>query len=142
MKQCNSSWLPGGTAALERNIGSQKYIDDTTLVQVVPKLVVPIERGLKHFTTATTVDGLGARLEALVEGAEDIGMRINCTKTQFLVMSLANGCKTVATLPTPEGPVQLMESLKLVGFMFGEEPSALAHMGMLLEKFRIKIWLL
>ena len=69
-------------------------------------------------------------------------MIINCKKTQMLVMSPANGCRTVASVPTPEGPVHSVDTLKLVGFMFGSSPDVTAHVQMLLDKFRVKVWLL
>ena len=127
---------------VERSLGSVKYIDDTTLIQAVP-----LEGAVKHFTTATTVeslepDGLGERFAGLVANARDIGMEINCSKTQLLCMSPNNGCVTVARIHTPEGPVDSVSMLKLVGFVFGSDPNVSAHINHLVEKFRIKIWLL
>ena len=127
---------------VERSLGAKKYIDDTTLVHAAE-----LEGSVKHFTTATTVEALhleelGDRLGKLVEKSEEIGMIINCKKTQLLVMSPANGCKTVASVPTPEGAVHSVDSLKLVGFMFGSSPDVSAHVGMLVDKFRVKVWLL
>ena len=126
----------------ERSLGTVKYIDDTTLIQAVP-----LEGAAKHFTTAATVEslepgGLGERFAGLVTNARDIGMEINCSKTQLLCMSPNNGCVTVARIHTPEGPVDSVSTLKLVGFVFGSDPNASAHIDHLVEKFRIKVWLL
>ena len=49
--------------------------------------------------------GLGNRFSDLVRNVGEIGMVINCQKTQLLVMSPANGCNTVASLTMPEGPI-------------------------------------
>ena len=131
-----------GSREAERDLGTKKYIDDTTLVQAVA-----LESSTKHFTTNTTVetlqlDGLGDRLEVLIKRAREIGMVINCKKTQLLVLSPANGCKTIAYLPTPEGQVSSVDKFKLVGFMFGNTPDVTAHFEMLVDKFRVKVWLL
>ena len=130
------------TPALERNLGVKKYIDDTTIVQAMA-----LRSSVKHFTTATTVEtlhleDLGARLGDLVERAGEIGKVINSQKTQLLVLSPANGCNTVASVPTPEEPVHSVDKFKLVGFMFGSSPDATAHVEMLVDRFRVKVWLL
>ena len=126
----------------ERCLGSFKYIDDTTLVQAVP-----LTGAVRHFTTATTLETLepkelAARFLGLVANARDIGMEINCSKTQLLCMSPNNGCRTVAQIITPDGQVDSVDTLKLVGFVFGSDPNASAHINHLLEKFRVKVWLL
>ena len=126
----------------ERNLGSFKYIDDTTLVQVVP-----LAGAIRHFTTSTTIEylepgGLGDRFSGWVANARDIGMEINCSKTKLLCMSPNNGCRTVAKILTPDGAVDSVDTLKLVGFVFGSKPTAAAHVDHLQEKFRIKVWLL
>ena len=130
--------LPNG----EHSLGSFKYIDDTTLVQAVP-----LAGAIRHFTTSTTVEhleprGLGTRFAGLVGNAREIGMEINCSKTQLLCMSPNNGCRTVARVLTPEGAVNSVDTMKLVGFVFGSKPTAAAHVEHLLEKFRVKVWLL
>ena len=133
---------PGAQRVVERNLGAKQYIDDTTLVQAAA-----LEGSVKHFTTATTVESLhleelGVRLGKLVEKSEEIGMIINCKKTQLLLMSPANGCKTVACVPTPEGAVHTVDKLKLFGFMFGSSPDVSSHVRRLVDKFRVKVWLL
>ena len=102
---------------------------------------------MRHCTTATKLeslepDGLSERFAGLLNNANDIGMVINCVKTQLLCMSPNNGCRTMARVFTPDGPVDLVGTLKLVGFVFGNEPNAAAQIGHLLEKFRVKVWLL
>ena len=134
--------LRDGNPSRERSLGSVKYIDDTTLLHAVP-----LTEAVRHCTTATTLEtlepgGLTMRFAGLINNADDIGMVINCAKTQLLCMSPNNGCKTVARIHTPDGPVDSVDKLKLVGFVFGSEPNAAAHVGHLLEKFRVKVWLL
>ena len=126
----------------EENLGAVKYIDDTTLIQKVP-----MSQAVRHCTTAITTEmltlgGLAERFAGLVQNAEDIGMVINCAKTQLLCMSPQNGCQTSAVIDTKDGPVQSVDTLKLVGFVFGSTPDAAAHVDHIAEKFRIRVWLL
>ena len=102
----------------ERSLGSFKYIDDTTLVQAVPMV-----SAIRHLTTGTTIEtlpltGLERRFDDLLHYAEDIGMEINCAKTQLLCLSPNNGCQTVAVLNMRDGVVDTIDSMKLVGFVF------------------------
>ena len=98
----------------ERDLGSFKYIDDTTLVQAVP-----LDGVTRHFTTTSTLEQLvpmelEARFVDLVRKAKDIGILINCAKTQLLCISPNNGCNTVARINMPEGPVTSIDTLKWV----------------------------
>lgn len=74
--------------------------------------------------------------------AGDMGMVINCGKTQLLTIGTNNGCSTKAIINTPEGPVHSIESLKLVGFTFGSEPGVHSHVSMIMEQFRARVWML
>ena len=126
----------------EKDLGSFKYIDDTTLVQSVP-----LDKATRHITTAVTVEhlqpvALELRFLNLVTNANDIGMMINCAKTQLLCISPSNGCNTTARINTPEGPVDSVDALRLVGFVFGKDPDVSEHVSHLMEKFRINVWLL
>ena len=126
----------------DRDLGSFKYIDDTTLVHGVA-----LSAAVKHFTTSMTVEQLNLkaleeRFLTLVENAEVIGIKINCSKTQLLIISPNNGCNTTGALNTIEGPISSVGDMKLVGFGFGSTPDCSAHVRSILEKFRIRIWLL
>ena len=126
----------------DENLGTFKYIDDTTLVHSVL-----LSSAIRHFTTAVTVEeldlrALEERFMTLLGNAEDIGMKINCSKTQLLIMSPNNGCNTVGNLNTPEGPVGSIDTMRLVGFDFGSSPDVSAHVQSIVEKFRIRVWLL
>ena len=134
--------LTDGPASEEGSLGSFCYVDDTTLLHKVP-----LETATRHLTTSQTVEmldlsDLEQRFCNLIENAEDIGMRINCLKTQLLVLSPNNGCHTTASLKSPEGPVESVPTLKLVGFVFGSSPAVGAHVNHIIERFRIRVWLL
>ena len=130
------------TPPLNGNIGSFCYVDDTTLLHKVP-----LSSAIRHCTTGPTIEMLDlseleTRFIDLIRNAEEIGMKINCAKTQLLVLSPNNGCQTVASLSSPEGPVESIQTLKLVGFVFGDAPNVAAHVNHILERFRIRVWLL
>ena len=77
--------------AWEALVDIYKYVDDTTIVETLST-----EEAAKHFSTAkSTALTRAAHTEALmskVKGrAEDIGMRVNCAKTQLLMISPPNG---------------------------------------------------
>lgn len=126
----------------EESLGYVKYIDDTTLIQKLP-----MTNAIRHCTTGTTLEeirlqGLSGRMASLVRNAEDIGMLINCNKTQLLCLSPGNGCDTTPIVITRDGPVQLVDTLKLMGFMFGNTTDVSGHVHHIIDKFRIRIWLL
>ena len=119
------------------------YVDDTTLVDTVP-----LDSATRHFTEATTVEeilqpAIAGDFDVLEERATNIGMAINGKKTQLLVVSPPNGCRTVATLATRSGDtVTSVESMKLVGFTFGDSPGVGAHVQAITEKYKRKKWML
>lgn len=142
--EAEPSLAPAGNALgrTTSGVGSFKYIDDTTFVHNVS-----LANATRHITTGTTVETidleeLEKRFESLRMNAKEIGMMINCNKTQLLCLSPNNGCRTTGSLGTEEGQVAAVESLKLVGFVFGSSPDVSAHMGYLQSKFRAKVWLL
>ena len=113
-----------------------KYIDDTTKFSAVS-----LSEAIRHVTTGPTKEvvwpvALERGLHEMKTKAEDIGMRINVRKTQLLCISPNNGCCTSAMI------IASGETLKLVGFTFGSEPSAGAHVVAIREDFRKKVWLL
>ena len=119
------------------------YVDDTTVFDGVP-----METGTRHLTTGTTREvfeslALEEDFDCLSLRAEDIGMKINTKKTQLLVVSPANGCLTKACI-TPEGSdtIKLADRMKLVGFKFGDLPSASPHVDTIEEMYKAKKWML
>ena len=118
------------------------YVDDTTLVDIVAT-----ENATRHISThAPTAHMSGLRLEEDFETlngrAEDIGMKINAKKTQLLVISPPNGYVHSASIGAGDTTVQSVESLKLVGFTFGNKPTAGAHVMAVEDKIRRKVWML
>ena len=120
-----------------------KYVDDTTLVETTDT-----RYAVRHLTTnrptatsrATFSEVL---LDAVQQRAEDIGMKVNCAKTQLLLISQPNGYEKKAFVTTSEEErVNSGKTLKLLGFVFGEEPNMNAHVKEIQRKFRARFWAL
>lgn len=71
-------------------------------------------------------------------------MSINEKKTQLLVVSPPNGCETRAVIATGNGTEILSsQTLKLVvGFTFGSDPGAGAHVDSIADRYARKKWML
>ena len=139
--QCLTERLRAGESA--SRTGAFLYVDDTTLLDSVPT-----EEAARHITTNRTVaffDGLrvGDDFEVLNGRANDIGMKINAKKTQLLIVCPPNGCDFSGGFTTTGGDrVEAVDALKLVGFTFGKEPGAGAHVDSIVEKYMQKKWML
>ena len=94
--------------------------------------------GVKTAIRVNVSDNIGD-LDELTRGAEDIGMSINEKKTQLLVVSPPNGCKTTAAIATRNGSEILSsQTLKLVRFTFGSDPGAGAHVDSIADRYAKK----
>ena len=138
--QSSTGW---GRGDEEPQLGSFLYVDDTTLFDSVP-----MADGTRHFTTGATREtfenlALEGDFVNLAGRAEDIGMKINAKKTQLLVISPDNGCVTSAVIDPGDGQlVRSVDRMKLVGFTFGDTPSAGLHVESIEEQYKRKKWML
>ena len=119
-----------------------KYIDDTTTVEAVEP-----GRGIRHITTATPEEVVPAphteaSLNGIAEKAAEIGMVVNCAKTQLLCVSVDNGYHTTATNEerSSGSVINSVQNMKLLGFMLSDSPDVSAHVHHLRRKFRAKFW--
>ena len=117
-----------------------KYVDDTTIVEAVD-----IGDARKHFTTGQSRADSKARYTELVAGkiterADEIGMRVNCKKTQLLMVSPPNGFDNRAFINIQGQRIETANELKLLGFVFGTEPNVSAHVNSIKKKFRARFW--
>ena len=102
----------------------------------------------RHYTTSVTkvrFESLAVDEDmAVLSGrAEDIGMRINTKKMQLLIISLTNACDTAASISPNQGEViESVNRMKLVGFTFGRDPGAGAHVESIEEQHRKRKWML
>ena len=119
-----------------------KYIDDTTTIEAVDK-----QLGVRHITTGRTLESIpgpktGGLLCSIIRAAEEIGMKVNCAKTQLLVVAPDNGCTTTCTLNMENATIRSKSTMKLLGFMLGSSPGVGPHVQYLKEKFRKRFWAL
>ena len=77
------------------------------------------------------------------KNASEIGMLVNPTKTQLLCVSAALHSVTSSYIETGEGNrINSQDSLVLLGFRFGDRPSAAPHVDFISEKFNARVWAL
>lgn len=135
---------PGSDEAQEGNLVALetfKYIDDTTTVEAVPP-----GQGIRHITTNRTLETIPADLtedaiNGIIDRAGEIGMVVNCKKTQLMCVSADNGCHTTASIRENSGvAINSVDSMKLLGFMLSSEPGVASHVLHLKKKFRAKFW--
>ena len=117
-----------------------KYVDDTTVVEAVD-----ISEAKKHITTNTAVTECKARYSELVareitKKATEIGMKVNCKKTQLLMISPPNGSINKCHINIGEQRITSDSELKLLGFVFGSDANVSAHVESIKRKFRSRFW--
>ena len=102
---------------------------------------------IRHLTTSTPTARSKAKysevlLEAIGRRADEIGMKVNCAKTQLLMISPPNGYKNTAVIKSGDEEITSESSLKLLGFVFGTEPNVNMHVKEIQRKFRARFWAL
>ena len=117
-----------------------KYVDDTTVVETVDR-----DTAVRHFTTKRTLESVPAvQIEAvmveLIKLAGDIGMRVNCSKTQMLCISPDNGCDSSTRIQVSGQDIESVDSVKLLGFCLGSRPDMSHQVAFIKKKFRMKLW--
>lgn len=117
-----------------------KYVDDTTIVEAVD-----ISGAIKHFTTAASRAMSKAKYtevisNLLTDKASQIGMKVNCKKTQLLMVSAPNGFKNESYIRIGQEQIKSEDRMKLLGFVFGPEPNVRLHVEEIKSKFRARFW--
>ena len=118
-----------------------KYVDDTTTVESVPK-----GSSVKHFTTRRTVETIDcvktdSFMNNLIKETGEIGVKVNCKKTQLLCVSPANGCDTVTSVAVGGGEViRSSQKMKILGYCLGAEPNVNEQFKFIKSKFRVCFW--
>ena len=129
---------PGSPSNDEGSIEGFKYIDDTTLVEVVPR-----GREIRHISSTRPTKRIPAKkttraMTAIKRRAEDIGMRVNCGKTQLVTFSPSDGYSHSAGLNIDGEEIPSQPSMKLLGYMLG--PDVAVQVSHLKGKFRKRFW--
>ena len=76
--------------------------------------------------------------------ADNINMKVNAAKTQMLCInpSINNDIKSYIRANETSEEIVSGDSLKILGFNFNSEPSAVFHVTGIIEKFYGKLWML
>ena len=137
-------WSPARDwiSRLGRLISMFKYVDDSTTVEAVGP-----GRSVKHFTTGQTLEQVPADLThaamtEIVRRAEEIGMRVNCKKTQLLCISGDNGCLSSSNFTVEGVEIGSIDQVKLLGFILDSSLGMAGQVDMIKKKFRAKFWCL
>ena len=117
-----------------------KYVDDTTLVEIVDK-----EAGIRHYSSTHPTEAIPADLitgtfRNIIRRAGEIGMLVNCSKTQAICISPDNGCSSSTTVSAGGETIRSGSKLKLLGFVFDEAGSVGAQIDYIKERFRARFW--
>ena len=80
--------------------------------------------------------------ESVVQVANNIGMRVNDTKTQMLCISPNAHSDISSYINTANSEITSGETLKILGFNFNTKPDASYHVSMLIDKFYSRLWTL
>lgn len=141
----NDPRIPAGGEGWEEDStrpGVFLYVDDTTLLDAVP-----VDEAALHLTTAATTTHfqnlvLERDFVELERRAAGSNMKINTKKTQLLVICPRNGLVTTASVTSATGErVESVNLLKLVGFTFGQDPTAASHVDSIKDSFRRRMWM-
>ena len=76
------------------------------------------------------------------KNAEEIGMKINSKKTQLLCMSDSRFSNVSSHIIDDDTKVESVTSMKILGFVFGENPNVWEHVQYIVGKFNKAIWML
>ena len=112
-----------------------KYVNDTTVVEAVDLNDAKI-----HLSTMTPEATSKSRFTEAIAGAAEIGMKVNCQKTQLLLISPPNGFNNNAYISIQGQKISSGQKLKLLGFVFGNEPNVSEHVAEIKLKFRTRFW--
>ena len=123
-------------------VGMVKYVDDTTIIETCDAGMA-----VRHIQAGGPTESVPAPLtEGLlggwVERIDNIGMRLNCKKTQVLCISPDNGYETSTKIRIDDTVIEAQPTMKLLGFVLGSRPGVHDQVESIRERFRRKFWAL
>ena len=126
--------------ALVADIEFFKYVDDSTSIQAASS-----STSIKHFTTGVTLEEVDAGpsrdlLQGIINKAREIGMAVNCSKTQMLCVSTDNGCDTFAEVTVENNHIRSAKTIKLLGFHFSSNAGMQDQVLEIKKRFRGRFW--
>ena len=116
------------------------YIDDLNIGESLN-----IEDGINHFTTSKQVceiraEGCEEAYEVIEKNGRKVGMKINSAKTQLLCFSSHPNIDVRSFVSIDERKLISAPELKILGFIFGSDPTPRAHVDNLCKKFNNTVW--
>ena len=81
-------------------------------------------------------------LKTVTVRAESVGMRVNNAKTQLLCLHASNSSEVTSYMKIGSTKIESGEELKILGFIFGKNPTVKPHVNYMLGKARKKLWAL
>ena len=116
------------------------YIDDLNIGEVHA-----LETAQRHITQAQERMYVHARFceetfKRISENAEDIKMKINSSKTQLLCISDPRKSDIISHIVTDGVKVSSVDTMKILGFVFGKSPNVTEHVKYIIGKFNRAIW--
>ena len=115
------------------------YVDDTTLVENTANQPIRHVAGTDP-TESLWADLTEAALQCIIGRATEIGMSVNCSKTQMLCVSPANGYKTSSHLTIDGVQIWSNDTMKLLGFTLAGDAGMQCQVDMIKNKFRARFW--
>ena len=117
-----------------------KYVDHTTTVETVPAGLAIRHISSGQPTEQVPAQHTGSFFSKVNVRAGEIGMVINCKKTQLVCISPDNGYSSWASFDSQGGEIKSQDSMKLLGFVLGSAPGVSHHVAHLRRKFRVRFW--
>ena len=126
---CNLPWQ-------DRKLKCMKYVDDCLSIERInfkkskidETAYVRARKSQNHFHTVEY-------------NGNSRGMKLNYQKTRMLCISAASSYTPIAYVDTPDGSrITSESSMKVLGFMFGQQPNVKDNMKSVQRKFRSRVW--
>ena len=124
----------------DSNAAEFKYVDDTTLTERISQTNVIRHISGLNPTEEVWAERLETAMEAIIERTGEIGMKVNCAKTQLLCVSTDNGFATTAKIRMQGNTVRSTSQMKLLGFMLSPGGDMACQIDYIKKKFRAKFW--
>ena len=114
------------------------YIDDTTLVETTLRPAIRHKAG--HHQTEVLQGNLSSLLFVEISPhAADIGMVVNCRKTQLLYIVPNTGYNSTAKVHVEDSLISKTEEIKLLGFTLEGRRGVSGHVNAIRDNFR-RFW--
>ena len=135
-----NAFFPKPNGWEEKRLFDCVYIDDFNTIEktLIKKSPVHISSSKQRVLVHAPKSEL--RFKQLNNKAAEIGMRINCKKTQMLCITGRLDSKIDSYIYDGTNRIESSDTLKILGFTFGRSPGPEEHVKKIEEKFRAKIW--